>query len=168
MFEYNPIDSKNYYPKFINFMNHDQLKEFSEAVNDKIRKVQLNLTKIEQNNAKIKNSEKKEPKIIMNYSYDKKKQYKINNLKFPAISRKKNGIKEIFETYKNDFDSKINDLKYMFESSTLYQKYTSLNENKKSNKKRNRKYNLTIDNVSDNKKSSNAKLLPYINKGKNY
>ena len=168
MFEYNPIDSKNYYPKFINFMNHDQLKEFSEAVNDKIRKVQLNLTKIEQNNAKIKNSEKKEPKIIMNYSYDKKKQYKINNLKFPAISRKKNGIKEIFETYKNDFDSKIKDLRYMFASSTLYQKYTSLNENKKSNKKRNRKYNLTIDNVSDNKKSSNAKLLPYINKGKNY
>jgi hypothetical protein len=168
MFEYNPIDSTNYYPKFISYMSHEQLKDFSEAVNDKIRKVNLNLTKVEQNNSQIKNHENKEqPKNVMNYSYDKRKILKINNLKFPTISRKKNNIKDIFETYKNDFNSRINDLKYMFES-TLYQKYMSLNEKKNKYNKSNRKYHLTIDNASGTKKPKNNKLLPYINKGKNY
>ena len=168
MFEYNPIDSTNYYPKFISYMSHEQLKDFSEAVNDKIRKVNLNLTKVEQNNSQIKNHENKEqPKNVMNYSYDKRKILKINNLKFPTISRKKNNIKDIFETYKNDFNSRINDLKYMFES-TLYQKYMRLNEKKNKYNKSNRKYHLTIDNASGTKKPKNNKLLPYINKGKNY
>ena len=47
IFEYNPIDSDNYYPQFISYMDHDQLKEFSVAVNDKLRKIQLNLAKVQ-------------------------------------------------------------------------------------------------------------------------
>ena len=161
IFEYNPIESKNYYPKFINYMDHDQLKDFSEAVNNKMRKVQLNLAKI-QHNKKIKKDVEKIPKL-MSYSTDKRKIFKIKDLKMPKIASKGDSIKAKFESYKNDFNLKINDLENMFES-TVYHRNTYLRENRKGEKKS----VLTTNNAFENKKSTNINLLPYINKGKNY
>ena len=48
-FEFTPIDSKYYYPKFIKEMNDQQLKDFSNTLNDKIKKVKLNMAKIQLN-----------------------------------------------------------------------------------------------------------------------
>ena len=162
LFEYNPIDSNNYYPQFINYMGHEELKQYSNAVNDKLRKVQLNLSKIEQNNKKFKKEENN--KKMINHSYDKRKIPGIKSLKIPHISLKKNLIKEKFESFKNDFNLKINDLNNMFESMT-YRKNSYLNQKKNNNKK----YQLTFNHViSDDKKSLNRNILPYINKRKNY
>ena len=156
IFEYNPIDSKNYYPKFINYMSHDQIKDFSEQVNDKMRKVQLNLAKTQHNNLIRKKQEEKNNKI--NLSYNRRFTIGNNKLNIPKISRNKNGIRERFESYKNDFNLKINDLENMLES-TLYQRYTLVN----SNDKRYKKYQITINDSLVNKKKGNN-FLPYINK----
>ena len=161
IFEYNPIDSENYYPKFINYMNHDQLKEFSGAVNDKLRKIQLNLARISQNKEKLKNYEEKNQKIL-SHSYDKRRIFKNKKLNNKVINNR-NKINDKFENYKNDFYLKVNDLENMFET-TVYQRYMNLPSNKKSG----RKNLLTIKNELNNKKSANNILLPYIYKGKNY
>ena len=160
IYKYNPTDSANYYPKFINFMDHNEIKEFSEAVNDKMRKVQLNLAKIESSNERMKQYGKLMNKN--NRSYDKKRMIGIRDFNIPKIHKKTFGIKDKFENYKNDFNFKLNDLENLFEF-TVYQRMKSLHENRK----KERKYKLNNKNTLEFKKSDNRNILPYIIKGKN-
>ena len=164
-YDYNPIDSKQYYPTFINYMEPEKIRKFSESVNSKIRKVQLNLAKIELNNDKFKNYEKVNPKRT-NYTHhkgfkiilDKTNINRYTN--YSKISHKKNFIREKFNDYKIDFNTRLNDLANMFESKILY----------KENKKTERKYLLTSNNIFERKKKININLLPninHINKEKN-
>ena len=150
-YEYNPIESKNYYPQFIKYMDHDELKQFSDEVNNKIRKVHLNLAKIKLNNEKYQSYEKNKTRN-MNKSFNKriklllsnKYEYKDNNTKKNernvGKSEKKdnnknfftttNDIKERFDNYKNDFELKFNDLQNMLESRVFHMN-NILNDNRK-------------------------------------
>ena len=165
-FEYNPIDSKHYYPKFINYLEPDKMRIFSDEVNNKMRKVQLNLAKIELNNEKFRHFSNAHPKK-MNLSYnkenkiilDKKIANNFNNSKI-AI-KKKQDLRETFDNFKNDFNSRLNDIENMLESNIFY-KYTFMHENKKYNKK----YLLTANNLFERKKTPNIKRLPNITKEK--
>ena len=157
-YEYNPIESKKYYPKFINYMEPEKLRIFSDSVNTKIRKVQLNLAKIDLNNDKFKNYEKIDPKRTNNTNHkgfkiilDKK--YINKNSNYTKISQKKNKIREKFNDFKIDFDTRINDLANMFESKLFY----------KENKKTERKYLLTSHKIFERPKKINIHLLPNIN-----
>ena len=68
-FNFTPIDSKYYYPKFIKEMNDQQLKDFSNTLNNKIRKMKLTMAKYQINSERIKDYEKEEKKKIRNISY---------------------------------------------------------------------------------------------------
>ena len=163
-YEYNPIDAKNYFPKFIKYMDQDEMKKFSDQVNSKMRKVQLNLAKIEMNNTRFKNYEKTNINF-MSESNNKRfnlllnKRYKSKDFNNTKIPRNKLNINERFENYKNDFDLKFNDLADMFES-TIFSRYGSLFDTKKND----RKYLITSNKLTDRKKSPKFNLLPKINK----
>ena len=162
IYEYNPIDSKNYYPKFINYMDPEKMKDFSDMVNNKIRKVQLNLAKIDLNNKKF-NQYEKEHSNKMHYSYNKNRNFNIlldDTLKKKDFdtgknSQKKDFIRNKFDRYKYDIDFRLKDLKNMFETK-IFNRYNLLQDNKTSEKK----YLLTSNNLLNRKK------LPKINKEK--
>ena len=162
IYEYNPIDSKNYYPKFINYMDPEKMKDFSDMVNNKIRKVQLNLAKIDLNNKKF-NQYEKEHSNKMHYSYNKNRNFNIlleDTLKKKDFdtgknSQKKDFIRNKFDRYKYDIDFRLNDLNNMFETK-IFNRYNLLQDNKTSEKK----YLLTSNNLLNRKK------LPKINKEK--
>ena len=166
-YEYNPVDSKNYYPKFINYMDPEKMREFSDSVNNKLRKVQLNLAKIELNNGKYKKNKVNSIPKNLNYSYNKKlniltdKKFQITDFNMTKVSQKKLNIKERFDNYKNDFNLRMNDLENMFESK-IFTKYSFFHENRKNDKK----YLLLSNNLLDRKKSPNIRLLPNINQFK--
>ena len=162
IYEYNPIDSKNYYPKFINYMDPEKMKDFSDMVNNKIRKVQLNLAKIDLNNKKF-NQYEKEHSNKMHYSYNKNRNFNIlldDTLKKKDFdngknSQKKDFIRNKFDRYKYDIDFRLKDLNNMFETK-IFNRYNLLQDNKTSEKK----YLLTSNNLLNRKK------LPKINKEK--
>ena len=162
IYEYNPIDSKNYYPKFINYMDPEKMKDFSDMVNNKIRKVQLNLAKIDLNNKKF-NQYEKEHSNKMHYSYNKNRNFNIlldDTLKKKDFdngknSQKKDFIRNKFDRYKYDIDFRLKDLNNMFETK-IFNRYNLLQDNKASEKK----YLLTSNNLLNRKK------LPKINKEK--
>ena len=162
IYEYNPIDSKNYYPKFINYMDPEKMKDFSDMVNNKIRKVQLNLAKIDLNNKKF-NQYEKEHSNKMHYSYNKNRNFNIlldDTLKKKDFdtgknSQKKDFIRNKFDRYKYDIDFRLNDLNNMFETK-IFNRYNLLQDNKTNEKK----YLLTSNNLLNRKK------LPKINKEK--
>ena len=162
IYEYNPIDSKNYYPKFINYMDPEKMKDFSDMVNNKIRKVQLNLAKIDLNNKKF-NQYEKEHSNKMHYSYNKNRNFNIlleDTLKKKDFdtgknSQKKDFIRNKFDRYKYDIDFRLNDLNNMFETK-IFNRYNLLQDNKTSEKK----YLLTSNNLLNRKK------LPKIYKEK--
>ena len=162
IYEYNPIDSKNYYPKFINYMDPEKMKDFSDMVNNKIRKVQLNLAKIDLNNKKF-NQYEKEHSNKMHYSYNKNRNFNIlleDTLKKKDFdtgknSQKKDFIRNKFDRYKYDIDFRLNDLNNMFETK-IFNRYNLLQDNKTSVKK----YLLTSNNLLNRKK------LPKIYKEK--
>ena len=162
IYEYNPIDSKNYYPKFINYMDPEKMKDFSDMVNNKIRKVQLNLAKIELNNKKF-NQYEKEHSNKMHYSYNKNRNFNIlldDTLKKKDFdtgknSQKKDFIRNKFDRYKYDIEFRLKDLNNMFETK-IFNRYNLLQDNKTSEKK----YLLTSNNLLNRKK------LPKINKEK--
>ena len=162
IYEYNPIDSKNYYPKFINYMDPEKMKDFSDMVNNKIRKVQLNLAKIDLNNKKFNQYEKKHSNK-MHYSYNKNRNFNIlldDTLKKKDFdtgknSQKKDFIRNKFDRYKYDIDFRLKDLNNMFETK-IFNRYNLLQDNKTSEKK----YLLTSNNLLNRKK------LPKINKEK--
>ena len=162
IYEYNPIDSKNYYPKFINYMDPEKMKDFSDMVNNKIRKVQLNLAKIDLNNKKF-NQYEKEHSNKMHYSYNKNRNFNIlldDTLKKKDFdtgknSHKKDFIRNKFDRYKYDIDFRLKDLNNMFETK-IFNRYNLLQDNKTSEKK----YLLTSNNLLNRKK------LPKINKEK--
>ena len=170
-YEYNPIDSKNYYPKFINYMDSEKIKEFSEAVNNKIRQVQLSLAKIELGNKNVKHYENENSKK-MYHSYNKNKRINIllndklkkKDLDISKISHKKNKIRDRFDRYQHDFNFRIKDLENMLKTKK-FNKDTFLQENKNNEKK----YLLTSNNLLNRKKLPNIhniQLLPNINKEK--
>ena len=167
LFEYNPIDSKNYYPKFINYMDPEKIKEFSDAVNNKMRKVQLNLAKIELENKKYNNEKENQKKMYYSYNKNKKINILLDNdtkkrdFNISRISQKKNNIREKFDKYRFDFALKYNDLKIML-NNKISSKYTILNEDKINEKK----YLLTSNNLLNRKQSPNIHILPKINKDK--
>ena len=162
IYEYNPIDSKNYYPKFINYMDPEKMKDFSDMVNNKIRKVQLNLAKIDLNNKKF-NQYEKEHSNKMHYSYNKNRNFNIlleDTLKKKDFdtgknSQKKDFIRNKFDRYKYDIEFRLKDLNNMFETK-IFNRYNLLQDNKASEKK----YLLTSNNLLNRKK------LPKINKEK--
>ena len=162
IYEYNPIDSKNYYPKFINYMDPEKMKDFSDMVNNKIRKVQLNLAKIDLNNKKF-NQYEKEHSNKMHYSYNKNRNFNIlldDTLKKKDFdtgknSQKKDFIRNKFDRYKYDIDFRLKDLNNMFKTK-IFNRYNLLQDNKTSEKK----YLLTSNNLLNRKK------LPKINKEK--
>ena len=162
IYEYNPIDSKNYYPKFINYMDPEKMKDFSDMVNNKIRKVQLNLAKIDLNNKKF-NKYEKEHSNKMHYSYNKNRNFNIlldDTLKKKDFntgknSQKKDFIRNKFDRYKYDIEFRLKDLNNMFETK-IFNRYNLLQDNKTSEKK----YLLTSNNLLNRKK------LPKINKEK--
>ena len=165
LFEYNPVDSKGYYPEFIKYMDSEKVKTFSDEVNSKMRKVQLNLAKIELNSNKFKAEEKRnQNQFSMNHTFNKgikiilNKNYENKDFNLSKYTQKKREIKEKFDYFKNDFNSRLNDLESMFDSK-IFHKYTFLHENKKNEKK----YLLTSGNILGRNKTPNIRLLPNIN-----
>ena len=166
-FEYNPVDSKDYFPKFIRYMDPDKVKVFSGEVNNKMRKVQLNLAKLELNNDKFKNIEKENNKK-MSKSYNKGFKIILDN-KFvnkefnnSKLSHKKDNLRETFDNFKHDFNLKLNDIETMLENN-IFHKYTFMKENKKND----RKYLLATNTLFERKKILNEKRFPKITKEKN-
>ena len=178
-YEFNPIDNKHYYPKFIKEMNDEQIKEFSSTLNNKIRRVKLTMAKLQLDAMRYKNYEKEEKKKVRNISlkhemkilFDKnmeKKEYNSPRLEqlnteraynFGIVKTYKN-IGERFEGFKSDFNKKLKDLEYSFETKLL-RRYTILNKN---NKKK--QSPLKINKIIEGYKTSNT-LLPNINEKSN-
>ena len=165
LFEYNPVDSKSYYPEFIKYMDSEKVKTFSDEVNSKMRKVQLSLAKIELNQNKFNTQEKiNQNQRKMNHSYNKgikiilNRKYANKDFNLSKYTQKKREIREKFDYFKHDFNSRVNDLESMFDSK-IFHKYTFLHENKKYEKK----YLLTSNNIFDRNKTPNIRLLPNIN-----
>ena len=186
-YDYNPIDTKHYYPKFIKEMNDQQMKDFSNALNNKIRRVKLTMAKLQIDAARYKNYEKEEKKkdrnislkhemkILFGKSVEKKefnspRMEQLNTERaynFGIIKTYKN-IGERFDNFKSDFDMKIRDLQNSFENKLL-KNYMILQKNKKNkNNKSKNKSPINIDRIIDGYKTttSNA-LLPNINNRNN-
>ena len=188
-YDYNPIDTKHYYPKFIKEMNDQQMKEFSNALNNKIRRVKLTMAKLQIDAARYKNYEKEEKKkdrnislkhelkILFGKSIEKKefnspRMEQMNTERaynFGIIKTYKN-IGERFDNFKSDFDMKIRDLKNSFENKLL-KNYMILTKNKKNKNSQNTKNKspININRIIDGYKTttSNNNLLPNINNRNN-
>ena len=148
-------------------MDPEKIKEFSDAVNNKMRKVQLNLAKIELENKKYNNEKENQKKMYYSYNKNKKINILLDNdtkkrdFNISRISQKKNNIREKFDKYRFDFALKYNDLKIML-NNKISSKYTILNEDKINEKK----YLLTSNNLLNRKQSPNIHILPKITKDK--
>ena len=170
-YDFNPINSKHYYPRFIKEMNDQQLKEFSSALNNKIRRVKLTMAKLQIDTEKYKNYEKEEKKKDRNISL--KNQMKIlfgkslekkvfNSPKFEQMNTERaynfgiikayKNIGERFDNYKSDFNMKMRDLENSFESKLLKRYTLSQNKNNK-NKLMSIKMNQIIDGFDGYKKA---------------
>ena len=175
-YEFNPIDNKHYFPKFIKEMNDQQIKEFSNTLNNKIRRVKLTMAKLQIDAMRYKDYEKEERKKVRNISLKhemkvifgksmEKKEYKSPRLEqlnteraynFGIVKTYKN-IGERFENFKSDFNMKLKDLENSFETK-LFKRYGVLNnKNTKKNKSP-----LKINKIMEGYKTSNI-LLPNIN-----
>ena len=188
-FNFTPIDSKYYYPKFIKEMNDQQLKDFSNTLNNKIRKMKLTMAKYQLNSERFKDYEKEEKKKIRNISYkdemkklfgkslDKKEiiSPRLEQLnterayKFGIVKTYKN-IEERFDNYKSDFNMRLNDLENTVETKlinrfTYSQKFNNSRDSKNKNKNKIRinKYNIKKILEDYKIKSSNKSILPTIN-----
>ena len=179
-FEFNPIDSKYYYPKFIKEMNDDEFKTFSKALNNKIRKVKLTMAKLKLDSEKYKNYEEEKKKIQninlkneLKMLYGKsmgKKEFttpKLEQMKseraynFGIVKSYKN-IGERFDNYKNDFNIKLNEFENALENKLL--KRYNFSKKTKSSRSTNNKNLLNIKINIDYKTSNN--LLPVIKASK--
>jgi hypothetical protein len=174
-YDFHLIDTKHYYPRFIKDMNDQQIKEFSTALNNKIRRVKLTMAKVQIDAERYKNYEKEEKKKDRNISlknqmkiiYGKsaeKKEYKSPKLEqmnteraynFGIVKAYKN-IGERFDNYKSDFNMKLKDLENSFETKLL-NRYTITHKNKGG------KNPININKIMDAYKTSNNSLLPSIN-----
>ena len=182
-FEFTPIDSKYYYPKFIKEMNDQQLKDFSNTLNDKIKKVKLNMAKIQLNSERYKVYEKEvknktrkinikdEMKRLFGKSIEKKEitSPRLEKLKaeraykFGIIKTFKN-IDERFDNYKNDFNMRLNDLENEFENKLLNKSKDSSNYSNSKNKNRNTMNTYHIKKILEEYKvkKTNKSILPSI------
>ena len=182
-FEFTPIDSKYYYPKFIKEMNDQQLKDFSNTLNDKIKKVKLNMAKIQLNSERYKVYEKEEKnktrkinikdemKRLFGKSIEKKEitSPRLEKLKaeraykFGIIKTYKN-IDERFDNYKNDFNMRLNDLENEFENKLLNKSKDSSNYSNSKNKNRNTMNTYHIKKILEEYKikKTNKSILPSI------
>ena len=182
-FEFTPIDSKYYYPKFIKEMNDQQLKDFSNTLNDKIKKVKLNMAKIQLNSERYKVYEKEEKnktrkinikdemKRLFGKSIEKKEitSPRLEKLKaeraykFGIIKTFKN-IDERFDNYKNDFNMRLNDLENEFENKLLNKSKDSSNYSNSKNKNRNTMNTYHIKKILEEYKikKTNKSILPSI------
>ena len=173
-YDFNPIDTKYYYPRFIKEMNDQQRKEFSTALNNKIRRVKLTMAKLQIDAERYKNYELEEKKKDRNISLKnqmkilfgksaEKKEYKSAKLeqmdterayKFGIVKTYKN-INERFDNYKSDFNMKLKDLEDSFENK-IFKRYTITHKNK------NRKSPFNREKLIDAYKTTNNNLLPNI------
>ena len=153
-FEFNPIDSKYYYPKFIKDMNEQQMKDFSNKLSNKIRRVKLTMAKLQLDSERFKDYEKEEKKKIRNISFKNEikklfgktmvkkglnspKLEKLNAERaynFGIVKTYKN-IRERFDNYKSDFNMRLNDLENAFEAK-LFNKFIYTQKNNNSSKKK--------------------------------
>ena len=146
--KYELITSNNYYPLFIRQMDEDELENYSNALNSKIRKMQLTTSKIILKNNDLlkfekekKNNERKityetalkyinenETKKFKSEKLDKLKkerayQYGIRKTSFKTNEEKFNNYKEDFkrdiEDLFHDLNSKLRPVKYLLGKNTL-------------------------------------------------
>ena len=170
-------------------MNDQQLKDFSNTLNNKIRKMKLTMAKYQLNSERFKDYEKEEKKKIRNISYkdemkklfgkslDKKEiiSPRLEQLnterayKFGIVKTYKN-IEERFDNYKSDFNMRLNDLENTVETKlinrfTYSQKFNNSRDSKNKNKNKIRinKYNIKKILEDYKIKSSNKSILPTIN-----
>jgi len=153
-YEFNPIDSKYYYPKFIKDMNEQQMKDFSNKLSNKIRRVKLTMAKLQLDSERFKDYEKEEKKKIRNISFKNEikklfgktmikkglnspKLEKLNAERaynFGIVKTYKN-IRERFDNFKSDFNMRLNDLENAFETK-LFSRYIYSQKNNSSSKKK--------------------------------
>jgi hypothetical protein len=192
-FDFTPIDSKYYYPEFIKEMNDQQLKDFSNILNNKIRCVKLTTAKIQLNSERYKVYEKEEKNKVrkINFKDEVKRLFgksmekkeitspRLEKLKAEraykyGIVRRFKNIEERFDNYKNDFNMRLNDLENEFENKLLNKNTYSQNLNKSrdsSNYSNSKNKNRIQMNTSHIKKileeykikKSNNSILPSIN-----
>ena len=184
-FDFTPIDSKYYYPKFIKEMNDQQIKDFSNSLNNKLRRVKLTMTKLQINSERYKVYEKEEKSKVRNITFkdEIKKLFgksmekkvitsprleKLNAeraYKYGIVRTYKN-IEERFDNYKNDFNMRLNDLENEFENKLLNNSKDSNYSNSKSKNKNRIKMNtFHIKKILEEYKikKANNSILPTIN-----
>ena len=168
--KYDLITSNNYYPLFIRQMDEDELENYSNALNSKIRKMQLTTSKIIlKNNDLLKfENEKKNNERKINFETALKyingnatKKYKSEKLE---MLNKENAYKygirktsfktneEKFNNYKEDIDRDIKDL-FLDLNTKLRPVRLLIGKNNLNNKK-----NISVKSSLDEGK------LPLINK----
>ena len=145
------IDSNLYQPKFINEMDENQIKDFTGSLNNKIRKVELISTQSELDSNKYKEFEiekkrmknisyKNEIKNLFRQSLSKTATNTFNpkslgktKLKIFKLSTKKcKNVNEWFESYKEDFNSKMSELENVFEYTFSRNNRSKISSNNKS------------------------------------
>ena len=184
-FDFTPIDSKYYYPKFIKEMNDQQIKDFSNSLNNKLRRVKLTMAKLQINSERYKVYEKEEKSKVRNITFkdEIKKLFgksmekkgitsprleKLNAeraYKYGIVRTYKN-IEERFDNYKNDFNMRLNDLENEFENKLLNNSKDSNYSNSKSKNKNRIKMNtFHIKKILEEYKikKANNSILPTIN-----
>ena len=179
-FELNSIDSKFYYPKFIKEMNEQQLKEFTNALNNKMRRVKLTMSKLKIDTERYKEYEKEEKKKDRNISL--KNQMKIlfgksvekkdfNSPKFQQLNTERaytfgivktyRNIGERFDNFKSDFNMRMKDLQNSFETKLFRKNIISKNKNNINKGPVN--FDTIINRYQTINTSKNNVMLPTIN-----
>lgn len=118
-----PLSSDNYHPFFIDEMNEEQIKEFNEMLSRKLRHAKMSLSKVRAEKKKYEEFEKekeREKNISIKQALELVGDLKLGtnkNLLLPPVKQKntKKTTNDKFQLYKEDFDSKINDLENIIE-----------------------------------------------------
>ena len=126
--KYELITSEHYYPLFIKQMDEDELENYTQALNSKIRKMQLTTSKIILKNTELNKFEKEKQNESRKITYETAMKYlngnnvkKYTSEKLEAKSKErayKYGIRktsfrnneERFNNYKENFERDIEDL----------------------------------------------------------
>ena len=187
--EFNPVESKYYYPTFIKEMNDQQIKDFSNALNNKIRRVKLTMAKLQIDSERYKNYENEEKKRIRNISFQNEMKVlfgntlnkkEFNSPKLEKLNAKRSynfgivktfkNIGDRFDNYKTDFNMKLNEFENAFQNK-LVKRYTFTQKNKNNSNIRSFKTTKIKSPLNSKKMSESNKVsstwLPALNTTKN-
>ena len=165
-------------------MNDQQLKEFSNTLTNKMRRVKLTMAKLQMDAERYKVYEKEEKKkdrnislknemkILFGKSVEKKE---FNSTKFQQLNTERaynfgivkayRNIGERFDNYKSDFNMRMKDLQNSFETKLF--KRNTITQSKNSQKNSPINLNKIIGGYQTTRNSNNT-LLPKINIQKNF